>query len=106
MQSDARGAVKLSRKYGKTLICVRYRLSPDGIQRITTVELEVDRVDVQKKANPTVSVKIYAAETKLIAQAKLKRAWFNAKTRLWRMQQNDAHALGLGKRIARAPKQD
>lgn len=106
MQADSRGAVKLTRKFGETLVCVRYRLSPDGKQRMTTVELEVDRVDVQKKSNPRVAVKIYASETKLIALAKAKGAWFNEKTRLWRMHQNDAHALGLGKRIARAEGQN
>lgn len=105
MQADSRGAVKLTRKFGGTLVCVRYRLSPDGKQRMTTVELEVERVEVQKKSNPRVAVKIYGSETKLIALAKAKGAWFNEKTRLWRMNQNDAHALGLGKRIARAEEQ-
>jgi hypothetical protein len=100
MQADARGALKLARVFGETLICVRYRLSPDGNERITTVELEVDRVTVQHRSNPSVSVKIYASELKLAAQAKAKGAWFNGKTRLWRMHQNDAHALGLGNRIA------
>lgn len=95
----------MTRRFGEALICVRYRLSPDGSERITTVELEVDRVEVQKKANPAVSVKIYASEVKLAAKAKAKGAWFNAKTRLWRMHQNDAYALGLTERIARAENQ-
>jgi hypothetical protein len=102
MQADARGAVKLTRRFGASLICVRYRLSPDGRHRITTVELEVDRVEVQKKSNPPVAVKIYPSEAKLIACAMAKGARFDGKTRLWRMHQNDAYALGLGKRIARA----
>ena len=106
MQADARGAMKLGRKFGDTLICVRYRLSPDGSQRVTTVELQVDRVAVQKKANPAVSVKIYASETHLVAKAKAKGAWFNAKTRLWRMHQNDVYALGLTGRVAKAQNQD
>ena len=101
MQADARGALKLSRKFGEALVCVRYRVSPDGHQRLTTIELEVERVDVQRRANPSVSVKIYPSETKLAARAKSKGAWFNAETRLWRMRQNDALALGLHKRVAR-----
>jgi hypothetical protein len=105
MQIDTPGAVKLSRKYGDALVCVRYRLSPDGTERITTVELTLERVTVQRKANPLVAAKIYASETKLIAMAKAKGARFNGKTRLWRMYQNDAHALGLAKRIARAEEQ-
>jgi hypothetical protein len=106
MQADSRGAIKLTRKFGETLICVRYRISPDGMQRMTTVELEVERVAVQRKSNPLVAVKIYASEAKLVALAKAKGAWFNVKTRLWRMHQNDAYALGLAKRIARAAKQE
>jgi hypothetical protein len=101
MQVDTPGAVKLTREYGDALVCVRYRVSPDGSERITTIELEVDRVAVQRKANPLVSVKIYPSEAKLAALAKTKGARFNAKTRLWRMHQNDAHALGLATRIAR-----
>ena len=102
MQVDARGALKLCRKYGDALICARYRLSPDGKRRMTTVELAVEVVAVQKKSNPPVWVKIYASESTLAARATAKGAWFNPKTRLWRMRQNDAYALGLAKRVARA----
>ncbi|MBX3607852.1 MAG: hypothetical protein KF788_21445 [Piscinibacter sp.] len=105
MQTDTRGAIKLSRKFGDALICVRYRLSPDGSERLTTVELLVDRAAVQSRANPPVAVKIYASEGKLRAQAKAKGAWFNPETRLWRMRQNDAHALGLAGRIAKPVRQ-
>ena len=101
MQVDTPGAVKLTRKYGDALVCVRYRVSPDGAERITTIELEVDRATIQHKANPLVAVKIYASEVEITAMAKAKGARFNGKTRLWRMHQNDSHALGLGKRIAR-----
>jgi hypothetical protein len=80
MQVDTPGAVKLTRKYGDALVCVRYRISPDGAERITAVELEVDRVAVQRKANPVVAVKIYPSERKLTALAKAKGARFNGKT--------------------------
>jgi hypothetical protein len=106
MQVDTPGALKLTRKYGDALICVRYRMSPDGSERITTIELEVDRVIVQRKANPVVSVKIYASESKLTAMAKAKGARFNAKTRLWRMHKNDALSIGLGQRIAEPENQN
>lgn len=101
MQPDARGAIKLTRRYGETLICVRYRLSPDRSERLTTVELVLDRVAVQSRANPAVAVKIYASEAKLQSRAAAKGAWYNPKTRLWHMRENDARVLGLAKRIAR-----
>ena len=101
MRPDERGAIKLARKFGQELVCVRYRLSADGAQRITTVELEIERVPIQKRDHPEVSVKIYASEVELREKAKAKGARYNAKTRLWRMQTNDATALGLGARLAR-----
>jgi hypothetical protein len=101
MQIDAPGAIKLTRKYGDALVCVRYRISPDGSERTTTIELVLERTAVRQKANPLVAVKIYPSETKLAAKAKAKGAWFNARTRLWKMRRNDAHSLGLANRIAR-----
>lgn len=101
MQPEARGAIKLARRYGETLICVRYRLSPDGSERLTTVELVLERTAVQSRANPAVAVKIYASEAKLRSRAAARGAWYDPKTRLWRMHENDARVLGLAKRIAR-----
>ena len=102
IQADANGAIKIAQKYGDSLVCVRYRLSPDGNERITTVELELERVPVQKRRNPMVSVKVYPSETDLITVAKSKGARYNARTRLWRMTKNDAIAMGIQERIANA----
>jgi hypothetical protein len=101
MQVDTPGAVKLTRHYGDSLVCVRYRLSPDGSERITTVELALEKVRVQRRANPIVAVKIYASEPLLVAKAKAKGGRYNPKTRLWKMHLADAHNLGLRNRIAR-----
>lgn len=106
MQVDTPGAIKLSHLHGNRLVCVRYRISPNGRERITTIELVVDRVPVRQKSNPLVTVKIYASERNLIAQAKAKGARFNARTRLWRMLQNDAYTLGLRDRIAKPAPQN
>jgi hypothetical protein len=106
MQVDTPGAIKLSRQHGDRLVCVRYRISPDGNERLTTIELVVDHVRVQKKSNPLVAVKIYASEHTLITRAKARGARFNPKTRLWRMLRNDAHTLGLANRIAKPEHQN
>ena len=100
IQTDGKGAVKLAQKYGESLVCVRYRISPDGNERITTIELEIDKTPVNKKANPLVTLKIYSSETDLISIAKAKGARYNAKTRLWQMNRNDALTMGLKERIA------
>lgn len=106
IQADGKGAVRLTRRYGDALVCVRYRISPDGAERMTTVELVVDRVPVQRKSNPVVMVKIYPSETALIDAAKGRGARYNAKTRLWRMTMNDALVMGLKGRVARDEKQE
>ena len=50
------GTLKLSRKYGDTLICVRYRVDAEGLHRYTTVELVVDRVPIVKRVDRIVGV--------------------------------------------------
>lgn len=100
MQPGGKGAIKWQRHYGETLVCVRYRLSPDGAQRMTTVELVVDTASVQSRQNPPVAVKIYASEAKLRSLAMAKGARYDSTIRMWRMRLNDARALGLTKRIA------
>jgi hypothetical protein len=101
IQVDMPGAVKLTRKYGDQLVCVRYRVSPDGRERITTIELEIDRVPVQRKANPIVLVKIQQSDIGLIQKAQAKGARYDAVRHAWRLPRNAAHALGLSKRIVK-----
>ena len=100
IQADGKGAARHARRYGDSLVCVRYRLSPDGHERLTTVELVVDRSPVQKRTDPVVFVKIYASERALVNAAKHKGAMYNAKSRLWRMNRSEAMAMGLKDRIA------
>ncbi len=49
MGPGQRGAIKLTRRYGAALVCVRYRVSPRGRTRYTTVELLVDRRPVRAR---------------------------------------------------------
>jgi hypothetical protein len=105
IQVDMPGAVKLTRKYGDQLVCVRYRVSPDGRERITTIELEIERTAVQRKANPIVLVRIDQLDTSLVQKAQAKGARYDPAQRAWRLPRNAAHALGLSKRIVRTDRQ-
>ena len=58
IKPSQRGAIKLARSYGSELLCVRYRENPEGTERLTTVELVVERVVIQKRDDPIVSFKI------------------------------------------------
>lgn len=98
--AGAPGAVKLTRRYGRALICVRYRTDATGSLRYTTVELIIEQVPVQHRAAPhMVAVKFAYDEPLLRSRAVKLGAKWSAKTRLWHMPKATAKALGLEKRI-------
>jgi len=55
IKPSQRGAIKLSRSYGTELLCVRYRENQEGTERLTTVELVVERAVIQKRDDPIVN---------------------------------------------------
>ena len=83
MQPGERGAVRLLRAYGDQLVCVRYRTSGSGEERLTTVELVIDRTMVRRRGHQIVAFKIKDSEEKLRREALKLGAWFNAATGLW-----------------------
>ena len=93
------GAIKLARKYGSDLLCVRYRLDADGTHRYTTVELIVDRVPVVTRAERIVGVQIRYSETALQTAARSSGAKWDRPAKLWRLPYRVAVALGLRERI-------
>ena len=55
LSSQQGGALKLARRYGAALVCVRYRQDMQGLHRYTTVELVVDEAPVaSKRADATI----------------------------------------------------
>ena len=87
MWPDQGGAIKLARRYGDGLICVRDRHSVDGRTRFTTVEMIVETAPVQKRLSVRmiVGVRIAWGEAHLSARAKAMGAKWDRQTRLWRM---------------------
>lgn len=100
MQPGERGAVRLLRAYGDQLVCVRYRTSGSGEERLTTVELVIDRTMVRRRGHQIVAFKIKDSEEKLRREALKLGAWFNAATGLWNLPRHDVLSLGLRHRIA------
>ena len=100
MKPDQRGTIKLTRAYGPELLCVRYRENPDGTERLTTVELVVERVVIQKRYDPVVSFKIRQDELELRRLAMAKGAKYNGKSYMWQLRRSEVLRMGLKNRIA------
>jgi hypothetical protein len=97
------GAIKLARRYGDALVCVRYRRNANGSHRYTTVELIVDCVAVVAKngkaAERIVGVRVGFNEAQLRQQVRDSGAKWDAPARLWRMPLRAARQLGLLDRV-------
>ena len=97
------GALKLARRYGDALVCVRYRHDAQGQHRYTTVELVVDDAPVKGTANLDEIVSVFlpfsdAHRRQLVLNH---GASWNAKSRLWSMSRRIAKKLRLAGRIVK-----
>jgi hypothetical protein len=95
------GALKLARRYGPALVCVRYRHDAAGSTRYTTVELIVEEVAVQRRVSDRtmVGVRIAWGEATLSAKAKSLGARWDKPSQLWRMSMRTARLLDVTDRI-------
>jgi hypothetical protein len=95
------GAIKLARRYGAALVCVRYRQDMQGLRRYTTVELVVDEALVtSKKADATiVDLRIAFAEVDLRKKVMAAGASWDPKRRTWRLKYRLVKELGLVDRV-------
>ena len=100
IKPSQRGAIKLARSYGSELLCVRYRENPEGTERLTTVELVVERVVIQKRDDPIVSFKIRHDEMDLRRLAMSKGAKYDPKNFMWKLPRSEVLRMGLKSRIA------
>ncbi len=100
IKPSQRGAIKLARSYGSELLCVRYRENPEGTERLTTVELVVERVVIQKRDDPIVSFKIRQDELDLRRLAMSRGAKYNGRTYMWQLRRSEVLRMGLKSRIA------
>ena len=103
MKPSQRGAIKLARLHGKQLLCVRYRENPDGTERLTTIELVVERSVIQKRNDPVVSFKIKQNEIELRSLAMAKGAKYDGKHFMWMLPRSEVIRMGLRNRIAVTP---
>lgn len=100
IKPSERGAIKIARMHGGELLCVRYRENPDGTERLTTVELVIERTVIQKRDDPIVSFKIKQDELELRRKAMAKGAKYDGKNYLWKLPRSEVIRMGLRHRIA------
>lgn len=105
LSASQSGAIKLARRFGEALVCVRYRRDMQGLIRYTTVELVVDQVPVvtRKKPDVIVTLQIDFDDSRLRQFMLAHGARWSAKKRVWRMTLLAARKLGLEDRIVQGP---
>ena len=100
IKPSERGAIKLARLHGNELLCVRYRENPDGTERLTTIELVVERAVIQKRDDPVVSFKLTQDEVGLRRLVMAKGARYDGKNYMWKLRRSEVLRMGLRSRIA------
>lgn len=100
IKPNQRGAIKLARSYGTELLCVRYRENSEGTERLTTVELVVERAVIQKRDDPIMSFKLKQDELELRRLAMSRGARYNGVTYMWQLRRSEVLRMGLRHRIA------
>jgi hypothetical protein len=101
LASDQPGALKLARRFGGALVCVRYRQGAPGQRRYTTVKLVVDEAPVNSRRSneELVAVRIGFNDAELRRRIISHGATWDPKTRLWRMPRGTAKLLHLSSRV-------
>ena len=97
------GTLKLLRRFGADLVCVRYRHDPTGLHRLTTVEIVVDQscVASRRSDRQVFGVRIGLLEHDLRAQAKAHGAKWDDTSKLWRMRGKGVKLLKLHARVVK-----
>ena len=99
LQPGQPGTLKLARRFGNALVCVRYRLDADAQRRYTTVELIVDQSPMVNRTDRLVGVRVRYAEAELRQVVRDHGAIWDQRAGLWRMPLRIATRLGLRERI-------
>jgi hypothetical protein len=93
------GAIKLHKRFGEQLFCVRYRTDPEGKFRYTTVELIIDEVEINKRPEKIVSLSLGVHERAARAQLIAAGAQWDNKTKTWALSYRQAAKLKMQHRI-------
>ena len=101
------GTKKLVEKFGKDLICVRYRYDAERKKKIKTVEIIIEEgfweANVNRiPANKIVDLRVNYGEVELGKRVKAVGGIWNKGKKLWELPYKQVVALGLKDRIVNA----
>jgi hypothetical protein len=99
LSPESRGALKLARQFGETLICVRHRCDDKGEFRYTTVELLVEKTAIRPRTENLVGIQIGPDEKPLQTVVRAAGGTWDYKARVWRLPRRVVGILKLVDRI-------
>ena len=100
LTASSRGALKLARQFGASLVCVRHRVDATAKFRYTTVELLVEKAEIRPRTEAVVGVRVGPNERSLQSVVRAAGAVWDHKAKLWRMPRRLVGILRLTDRIA------
>ncbi len=98
------GTKKLVEKYGKNLVCVRYRYDAENKRRVTTIELIIAEAPWRRKIrkNQIMNVSIKYGEIELGRKVRAAGGNWNREKQVWELPYGMVVKLGLKDRIVTA----
>lgn len=98
------GTKRLLKKYGESLLCVRYRYDAERHVRMTTVELVEDESPWQRRAsripaNKIVNIAVTYTEEEIRRLVKAAGGRWNPEKKLWELAYKEVLNLGFEDRI-------
>ena len=96
-----RGAIKLAQQFGANLVCVRHRIDAEARFRFTTVELLVDKSEMQPRQPQLVNIRVNPREFGLRSVVRAAGARWDSKIGLWCMPKRVVTVLRLTGRIVK-----
>lgn len=99
------GTKKLVKKYGKDLVCVRYRYDPVKNKSIKTIELILNEAPQQQPVKKDISadqikkIRIAFKEPELRKKVRTAGGKWNGKKQLWELPYREILKLGLTEKI-------
>lgn len=101
LATTSRGAIKLAQQFGDALVCVRHRTDPEARFRYTTVELLIEKTEMQPRECTMVNIRVNPMEYGLRTVVRAAGAVWDSKIGLWRIPKRVATVLRLTGRIVR-----